>query len=60
LPLILDLNTKCTELEAEVLSTIPATDMCDVNIVINIIDLVQVCNIFYLFDSRLIYGNEIF
>jgi hypothetical protein len=55
LPLITELNPKRTELEAEVLSTKPATDLCGVNIVINIIDLVHVCNIFYLFDSKLIY-----
>ena len=60
MPLIPDLNTKCTELEAEVLSTIPATDLCGVNIVINIIGLVQVCNIFYLFDSKLIYRERNF
>jgi hypothetical protein len=59
-PLILDLNPKCTELEAEVLSTIAATDLCGVNIVINIIGLVQVCNIFYLFDSKLIYRERNF
>lgn len=46
------------ELEAEVLSTIPATELFCVNIVINIIYLVQMCNIFYLFDSKLIYRER--
>jgi len=43
-----------------VLSTIPATDLCGVNIIINITDLVQVGNIFYVFDSKLIYRERNF
>jgi hypothetical protein len=60
LTLIPDLNTKCTELEAEFLSTLPAADLCCVNIVVNVTDLVRVCNMLYLFDSKLIYRERNF